>query len=238
MQEDIWELYDTTVDFSLVNDLAAEQPEKLAELQALFDKEAIANNVFPLDDRRYERFDPAQAGRPDLMGGRTSLTLADGMDGMLENTFINIKNRSKTITANVELEGDDRGIILTQGGKFGGWALYMDGGKPAYTYNWFGLEKYTIASDEALPAGPAEVRLEFAYDGGGPGKGGLATLYVNGDKVSEGRVERTTPAVFSGDETADVGKDDATQVVAAFDNVRDSRFTGSVKSVTVTTAMP
>ena len=238
LQEDIWELYDTTVDFSLVNDLAAEQPEKLAELQALFDREAMANNVYPLDDRRYERFDPAQAGRPDLMGGRTSLTLADGMDGMLENTFINIKNRSKTITANVELEGDDRGIILTQGGKFGGWALYMDGGKPAYTYNWFGLEKYTIASDEALPAGPAEVRLEFAYDGGGPGKGGLATLYVNGDKVSEGRVERTTPAVFSGDETADVGKDDATQVVAAFDNVRDSRFTGSVKSVTVSTKTP
>jgi arylsulfatase len=238
LQEDIWELYDTTVDFSLVNDLAAERPEKLAELQALFDQEAIANNVYPLDDRRYERFDPAQAGRPDLMGGRTTLTLADGMDGMLENTFINIKNRSKTVTANVELQGDDRGIILTQGGKFGGWALYMDDGKPAYTYNWFGLEKYTIASDEALPAGPAEVRLEFAYDGGGPGKGGLATLYVNGDKVSEGRVERTTPAVFSGDETADVGKDDATQVVAAFDNVRDSRFTGSVKSVTVTTAMP
>ena len=238
LQEDIWELYDTTVDFSLVNDLAAERPEKLAELQALFDQEAIANNVYPLDDRRYERFDPAQAGRPDLMGGRTTLTLADGMDGMLENTFINIKNRSKTVTANVELQGDDRGIILTQGGKFGGWALYMDDGKPAYTYNWFGLEKYTIASDEALPAGSAEVRLEFAYDGGGPGKGGLATLYVNGDKVSEGRVERTTPAVFSGDETADVGKDDATQVVAAFDNVRDSRFTGSVKSVTVTTAMP
>ena len=238
LQEDIWELYDTTVDFSLTNDLAAENPEKLAELQAIFDREALANNVFPLDDRRYERFDPAQAGRPDLMGGRTSLTLADGMDGMLENTFINIKNRSKTVTANVELVGNDRGIILTQGGKFGGWALYMDGGKPAYTYNWFGLEKYTIASNEALPAGPAEVKLEFAYDGGGPGKGGLATLYVNGEKVSEGRVERTTPAVFSGDETADVGKDDATQVVAAFENVRDSHFTGSVTSVTVDTAMP
>ncbi len=238
LQEDIWELYDTTVDFSLTNDLAAENPEKLAELQAIFDREAIANNVFPLDDRRYERFDPAQAGRPDLMGSRTSLTLADGMDGMLENTFINIKNRSKTITANVELAGNDRGIILTQGGKFGGWALYMDGGKPAYTYNWFGLEKYTIASDEALPAGSAEVKLEFAYDGGGTGKGGLATLYVNGQKVSEGRVERTTPAVFSGDETADVGKDDATQVVAAFENVRDSKFTGSVKLVTIDTAAP
>ena len=238
LQEDIWELYDTSVDFSLTNDLAAENPEKLAELQAIFDREALANNVYPLDDRRYERFDPAQAGRPDLMGSRTSLTLADGMDGMLENTFINIKNRSKTVTANVELVGNDRGIILTQGGKFGGWALYMDGGKPAYTYNWFGLEKYTIASDEALPAGPAEVKLEFAYDGGGMGKGGLATLYVNGEKVSEGRVERTTPAVFSGDETADVGKDDATQVVAAFENVRDSHFTGSVTSVTVDAAMP
>jgi arylsulfatase A-like enzyme len=238
LQEDIWELYDTTVDFSLTNDLAAENPEKLAELRAIFDREAIANNVFPLDDRRYERFDPAQAGRPDLMGGRTSLTLADGMDGMLENTFINIKNRSKTVTANVELVGKDRGIILTQGGKFGGWALYMDGGKPAYTYNWFGLEQYTIPSDEALPAGAAEVKVEFAYDGGGPGKGGLATVYVNGEKVSEGRVERTTPAVFYGDETADVGKDDATQVVAAFENVRDSHFTGSVTSVTVDTAMP
>ena len=186
LQEDIWELYDTTVDFSLTNNLAAENPEKLAELQAIFDREALANNVYPLDDRRYERFDPAQAGRPDLMGSRTSLTLADGMDGMLENTFINIKNRSKTVTANVELVGNDRGIILTQGGKFGGWALYMDGGKPAYTYNWFGLEKYTIASDKALPAGSAEVKVEFAYDGGGPGKGGLATLYVNGEKVSEG----------------------------------------------------
>ena len=238
LQEDIWELYDTTVDFSLTNDLAADHPEKLAELRAIFDREAIANNVFPLDDRRYERFDPAQAGRPDLMGERTSLTLTDGMDGMLENTFINIKNRSKTITANVELAGNDRGIILTQGGKFGGWALYMDGGKPAYTYNWFGLEKYTIASEEALPEGSAEVKVEFAYDGGGPGKGGLATLYVNGKKVSEGRVERTTPAVFSGDETADVGKDDATQVVAAFENVRDSKFTGSVKRVTIDTAMP
>jgi len=238
LQEDIWELYDTTVDFSLTNDLAAENPEKLAELQGIFEREAIANNVFPLDDRRYERFDPAQAGRPDLMGSRTSLTLADGMDGMLENTFINIKNRSKTITANVELAGNDRGIILTQGGKFGGWALYMDEGKPAYTYNWFGLEKYTIASEEALPEGSAEVKLEFAYDGGGTGKGGLATLYVNGQKVSEGRVERTTPAVFSGDETADVGKDDATQVVAAFENVRDSKFTGSVKRVTIDTAAP
>lgn len=238
LQDDIWELYDTTVDFSLANDLAAENPEKLAELQAIFDREAIANNVYPLDDRRYERFDPAQAGRPDLMGGRTSLTLADGMDGILENTFINIKNRSKTLTANVDLVGNDRGIILTQGGKFGGWALYMDGGKPAYTYNWFGLEQYTIASDDALPAGSAEVKLEFAYDGGGPGKGGVATLYVNGEKVSEGRVGRTQPAVFSADETADVGKDDATQVVAAFDNVRDSHFTGSVKSVRVDTAMP
>jgi arylsulfatase A-like enzyme len=234
LQEDVWELYDTRADFSLSNDLAAENPEKLAELKALFDREAIANNVYPLDDRAYERFDPAQAGRPDLLRGRNSLTLAQGMDGILENTFINVKNNSKTIVADLQLRGDDRGVILTQGGKFGGWALYMDEGRPAYTYNWFGLERYTIEAPEALPAGEARVKLEFTYDGGGPGKGGIATLYVNDEKVAEGRVERTQPAVFSADETADVGKDHATQVVAAFANSRDSRFTGNVDEVTIT----
>ena len=105
------------------------------------------------------------------------------MDGILENTFINVK----TITADLELEGKDRGIILTQGGKFGGWALYMDDGKPAYTYNWFGLESYTVKSSKAIPKGSAEVKLDFAYDGGGLGKGGVATLCVDGKKVAEGQ---------------------------------------------------
>jgi arylsulfatase A-like enzyme len=233
LQEDVWELYNTEEDFSLTNNLAGKYPEKLAELEELFEQEALRNNVYPLDDRVYERFNAAIAGRPDLMGGRTSLTLAQGMDGILENTFINVKNNSKTITADLELEGKDRGIILTQGGKFGGWALYMDDGKPAYTYNWFGLESYTVKSSKAIPKGSAEVKLDFAYDGGGLGKGGVATLYVDGKKAAEGRIDKTEPMLFSADETADVGKDDATQVVAAFKDVHDSEFTGFVKKVVI-----
>ena len=234
LQNDVWQLYNTAEDFSLTNDLAAENPEKLKELQDLFEKEAIANNVYPLDDRLYERFNAAIAGRPDLMGDRTSLTLADGMTGILENTFINQKNRSNTIVANVELKGNDRGVILTQGGKFGGWALYMDGGKPAYTYNWFGLDRYTIASPTAITSDSAEIKMQFAYDGGGTGKGGLATLYVDGEKVAEGRIEKTIPLVYSADETADVGLDDATQSAdLIFKDVEDSDFTGVVKSVTI-----
>jgi len=234
LQNDVWDLYNVTEDFSLTNNLASQNPEKLKQMQDLFTQEAIANNVFPLDDRLYERFNAAIAGRPDLMGDRKSLTLADGMTGILENTFLNEKNNSKTITANVQLSGNDRGIILTQGGKFGGWALYMDGGKPAYTYNWFGLERYTIASPEAINKPNAEIKLQFDYDGGGTGKGGLATLYVDGKKVAEGRVDKTEPLVYSADETADVGIDEATQVAdKVFKDVGDSDFTGVVTSVTI-----
>jgi len=234
LQDDVWDLYNVAEDFSLSNNLASQNPEKLKELQELFDKEAIANSVFPLDDRTFERFNAAIAGRPDLMGDRKSLTLAHGMVGILENTFINEKNKSKTITANVELNGNDKGVILTQGGKFGGWALYMDDGKPAYTYNWFGLDRYTIASPQAIDTPNAEIKLQFDYDGGGTGKGGLATLFVDGEKVAEGRVEKTQPAVYSADETADVGVDEATQVAdLVFENVHDSEFTGFVTNVTI-----
>jgi arylsulfatase len=234
LQNDVWDLYNVTEDFSLTNNLAGQNPDKLKALQDLFEKEAIANNVYPLDDRVYERFNAALAGRPDLMGDRKSLTLADGMTGILENTFLNEKNNSKTITANVQLKGKDRGVILTQGGKFGGWALYMDGGKPAYTYNWFGLERYTIASPKVIDKPNAEIKLQFDYDGGGNGKGGLATLYVDGEKVAEGRVDKTEPLMYSADETADVGVDEATQVAdKVFKDVHDSEFTGHVTKVTI-----
>jgi arylsulfatase len=234
LQEDKWELYNTKEDFSLANDIAEENPEKLAELKDLFDKEAAKNNVYPLDDRSYERFNAAVAGRPDLMGGRTTLTLAQGMTGMLENIFINVKNRSKTITANVKLTGNDRGIILAQGGKFGGWALYMDKGKPAYTYNWFGLESYTVKSPTAVGEGDAEIKLEFVYDGEGLAKGGVASIYINGKKVADGRIKQTEPFLFSADETADVGIDEATQVVnSLFKDMKDSEFTGYVEKVEV-----
>lgn len=233
-QDEKWELYNVNEDFSLTNNLAVQNPEKVKEMVALFEKEAIANNVYPLDDRLYERFNAAIAGRPDLMGDRKSLTLANGMDGILENTFLNVKNNSKTIVANVNLKGNDRGIILCQGGKFGGWALYMNNGKPAYTYNYFGLESYTINAPNKITNPKAEIKLVFDYDGDGNGKGGLATLFVDGEEVAKGRVDKTQPAVFSADETADVGLDDATQVAdKVFKDLADSKFTGYVKNVTI-----
>jgi len=233
LQDEKWELYNVMEDFSLTNNLADQNQEKLEELIKLFDQEAIANNVYPLDDRLFERFNAAIAGRPDLMGDRKSLSLSQGMHGIMENTFLNVKNRSKTIVANVTLKGKDHGIILCQGGKFGGWALYMDNGKPAYTYNYFGLEIYTIKSATVLTNENAEIKLEFAYDGDGAGKGGTASLYVDGEKVAEGRVDKTQPVLFSADDTADVGQDDATQVVSLFENTEESKFTGYINKVEI-----
>lgn len=235
LAEDIWELYDTRNDFSLVNDLSAQHPEKLAALQALFLQEAEKNNVLPIDDRVFERILPANVGRPDLMAGRTSLTLAEGMTGMTENVFINIKNKSKILTAEVEIPDDAtaNGIILAQGGRFGGWALYTKDGVPAYDYNFLGLERFTVAASEPLARGKSSIRFEFDYDGGGPGKGGTGTLFVNDRKVGEGRIDRTQPAIFSADETADVGIDLATPVVERIGAERASAFTGRIPKVTV-----
>jgi arylsulfatase len=234
LAEDIWELYDTRTDFSLVNDLAAKNPQKLAELQALFMEEAEKNHVLPIDDRVFERLIPAMVNRPDLMAGRTSLTLAEGMTGMTENVFLDVKNKSKTITAEVEVpESGANGAILVQGGRFGGWALYVEDGVPAYDYNFLGLQRTTIAAAKPLAPGKATIRFEFAYDGGGLGKGGNGTLFVDGEKVAEGRIERTQSMVFSADETADVGIDLATPVVETIGSERKSRFTGHIPRVTV-----
>jgi len=235
LESDTWDLYNVRADFSLTQNLAAEQPEKLADLQALFMVEAEKYHVLPIDDRTVERVNPAIAGRPDLLGGRKSLTLYDGMNGMLENTFINVKNQSKTITAEVEIpKGGANGVILAQGGRFGGWSLYLKDGKPAYTYNYLGLSQYTVAADEGIPAGPATVVLDFDYDGGGLGKGGKATLFVNGTPVAEGRIEKTQPLIFSADETADLGLDNQTPVVEGIGIGREeTRFTGKIKKVTV-----
>jgi arylsulfatase len=233
LEQDKWELYDRTRDFSLADDVAAQHPQKLAELQALFLEEAVKYDVLPIDDRSIERLDPSVAGRPDLMGGRTSLTLYDGMTGMLENAFINVKNRSKTITAEVEIPaGGASGVVLAQAGRFGGWSLYFKDGRPAYAYNWIGRETYTVAAPQPVAPGEAEVRLDFAYDGGGRGKGGTARLFVNGRQVAEGRVAHTNPIMFSVDEAADVGVDEGTPVTEAY-TAAGSRFTGRIRRVTV-----
>jgi arylsulfatase len=233
LEADKWELYDRNRDFSMAEDLAATHPDKLAELQALFLKEAVKYDVLPIDDRSIERLDPSVAGRPDLMGGRTSLTLYDGMTGMLENAFINVKNRSKTITADLEIPpGGASGVVLAQAGRFAGWSLYFQDGRPAYAYNWIGRETYTVAAPQPVAPGRAEVRLDFAYDGGGRGKGGTATLFVNGQPVAEGRVAHTIPIMFSADEAADVGVDEGTPVTEAY-TAAGSRFTGRIRKVTV-----
>jgi len=231
LEEDIWELYDTRADFSLANDLAAKNPGKLKELQDLFLKEAVKYSVLPLDDRTLERLNAALVGRPDLMAGRTSLTVHQGMTGMSENVFLNVKNQSHTITAEVDIPDTANGAILAQAGRFGGWSLYLTDGKPTYTYNWLGLQRYTLAAEQALPAGKATIRFEFAYDGGGLGKGGVGTLLVNGKNVATGRIEQTQCCAFSADEGADVGADEGTPVTEAYKV--PFKFTGKIAAVIV-----
>jgi len=231
LQDDAWELYDTRTDFSLANDLATKNPEKLKELQTLFLSEAVKYSVLPLDDRTLERLNSAMVGRPDLMAGRASLTVYQGMTGMSENVFMNTKNRSHMITAEVQIpKKGANGVILAQAGRFGGWSLYVRGGKPTYTYNWLGLQRYTIAAKQALPAGKATIRYEFAYDGG-VGKGGTGTLFVNGKKVATGRVEQTQCCAFSADEGTDVGSDEGTPVTEAYKV--PFKFTGKIAKVTI-----
>ncbi len=178
--------------------------------------------------------DAALVNRPDLMAGRTSLVLAEGMTGMMENVFLNVKNRSKTVTAEVEVpKGGAKGTIIAQGGRFGGWSLYVKNGVPAYDYNYLGLKRTTIAASKPLAPGRATIRFEFAYDGGGPGKGGTGTLFVNGVKTAEGRIEHTQAGMFSADETADVGIDLGTPVVEAIGSEHRSRFSGHIPKVAV-----
>lgn len=234
LQDDIWELFDTTKDFSLAHNIADKHPAKLKELQDAFMNDASIYHALPLDDRSYERLNAALAGRPDLMGGRTSITLADGMKDLGENVFINVKNISHSIDADILLpEGKKDGVIIAQGGRFGGWSLYINNGVPTYTYNFLGREYTDIAAKDSLPAGKSNVRLEFKYDGGGVGKGGIATLYVNGKGVATSRIEKTQPTLFSMDETADVGIDGATPVSEIYAKTK-GKFTGNVLRVTVT----
>jgi arylsulfatase A-like enzyme len=235
LKEGTWELYDTNADFSLTNDVSAQNPAMLEELKQLFMAEASRNFALPMDDRTLARAVPALAGRPDLMAGRSSLSLAEGMTGMPENVFIDVKNRSFSITADVLIpDGGGNGAILVQGGRFGGWALYLKDGVPAFHYNFLNMQRYTISADKPVPAGKATIRFDFAYDGGGPGRGGEGSLYVNDKLVADGRIDRTQPLLFSADETADVGIDLGTPVVEDIGAGQQSRFSGEIPCVTVT----
>ena len=228
--DDVWELY-APDDWTQAHDLSAEQPERLAELQRLFLIEAARYNVLPLDDRRFERFNPDLAGRPQLIHGRSQL-LYEGMGRLSENSVVSVKNRSHAITAQIVVpDGGAEGVIVAQGGAYAGWSLYLHEGRPVYCYNFFGLQRFKIQGGAPVAAGEHQVRMEFAYDGGGLAKGGDVTLYVDGERAGEGRVEHTVPMVFSADETTDLGRDSATPV--SDDHGSDSEFTGRVLWVQV-----
>ncbi len=235
LESDVWELYNVNEDFSLANNLADKYPDKLKEMESLFMWQAEKYHVLPIDDRTVQRTNPAIAGRPDIMGGRTSLKLYQGMEGMLENTFINIKNRSFTITADVVIPKDGaKGVILTQGGRFGGWCLYVKEGQPEFTYNFLGLERYVIKGNSKLKPGEVSIKFDFEYDGDGKGKGGMGTIYVDGKSVGQARIERTQPNMFSADETADVGLDNQTPVALGIGyGPEETVFTGVINQVIV-----
>jgi arylsulfatase len=231
LEDDVWELYGPG-DWSQTRDLAAEMPEKLAELQELWLEEARKHGVLPLDDRRVERFNADLAGRPVLIRGNSQLLFA-GMGRLTENVLLNIKNKSHAVTAEVVVPDDDAsGVVFSQGGEFGGWSVYLDDGALTYCYNLFGLQRFKVAASAPVPSGTHQVRMEFAYDGGGLAKGGTVTLFVDGDQVGEGRVEATQPMAFSADETADVGRDTASPVSDDYSG-EESVFTGTVNWVQI-----
>jgi len=228
---DKWELYNTNDDFSQSQDLAAKYPGKLKELQRLFLSEAQKYNVIPLDDRRLERFVPSLAGRPSIMWGRTSVTLYPGMTAMMENTTLDIKNRSHSITAEIEIpQSGAKGVFIAQGGRFAGWSLYVKGGKLKYCYNFLNLQRYVLESKDPLPAGKMTVKFDFKYDGGGVGKGGTGRLFVNDRQVAQGRIDHTVPFVFSADESEDVGEDLATPVSEDYEE-GDNKFSGAIEKI-------
>jgi arylsulfatase len=232
LSDDVWELYDTTKDWSQAHDLAKQMPEKVAELKRLFDLEASKYNVFPLDDRKAERTNPDIAGRPSVVHGTTQL-LFPGMRRLGENTAINTKNKSHSVTAEIEIPSSGvKGVIAAHGGHMGGWSLYVHEGRLKYHYNFVGLLHFDVTAGSTLPPGTHQVRMEFSYDGGGLGKGAAIALYVDGAKVGEGRVARTHAFLFSMDETMDIGCDVGMPVSPDY-TPRENAFTGTIKWVQI-----
>ena len=231
--DDRWELYHIECDWTQAKDLAAEEPHRLRQLQDMFLIEAAKYQVFPLDHRVTERENPTLAGRIDLLGDRRQVTYRGGMRRFTEETAPNIKNRSHSITADVDVpDTQTQGVIISQGGRFGGWSVYCVDGRICYVYNYFNLAHYTVRAPQPLPAGRHGIRIEFEYDGGGNGLGGTVVLIIDGAKLAEGRVEQTIPYYFSFDETLDIGVDLGTPVTDDYPAL-DNAFTGTVHTVRI-----
>ena len=232
--DDVWELYDTNVDWTQFEDVSAQHPDKLHELQRLFVIEATRNNVLPLDDRVGERLNPDLAGRPTLIKGNRQ-RLFGGMGRLTESSVVSIKNKSHAVTAEIVVPSNGvrgvQGVIIAQGGSIGGWSLYVKDGRLRYCYNLLGVQRFYVDSDREIPAGTHQARMEFDYDGPGLGKGGTATLYLDGQQVGQGTVAATAAMIFSADDTCDVGKEDGALV--ADDYPIPNAFTGEVNWVEI-----
>jgi len=229
--DDVWELYDGDNDWTQAHDLAAEDPVRLAALQRLWLIEAVKNNVLPIDDRRFERLNATIAGRPQLITGTTQ-TPSPRLKRLSENSVVNIKNKSFTVTAELEVPATGaQGVVIAQGGRFGGWALYVKDGYATFVYNVLGMKEFVTEATETVPDGSCQVRAEFAYDGGGLAKGGDVTLYYDGRAVGSGRIEQTQPLIFSADDTTDIGDDFGMPVGADYGGA--SKFNGRIDVVQI-----
>jgi arylsulfatase A-like enzyme len=230
LDDDVWELYDTSRDWSQANDLSKEMPQKLRELQRLWLIEAARHKVLPLDDRMMEKMNPDTAGRPVLIKGKSQLLFA-GMGRLSENCVLNLKNKSHSVTAQIVVpDKGAHGVIVSQGANIGGWSLYAKDGKLKYCYNWGGFKHFYAESADRMPGGEHQVRMEFAYAGGGVGKGGKTTLFVDGKKVGEGEIDATLAFVFSADDGCDVGEDSGAPVTPDY-AAGANHFNGKIKGV-------
>jgi len=228
--DDVWELYDTTKDWTQAQDLSKRMPEKLHELQRLWLIEAVKYNVLPLDDDPAKRLNSDFAGRPVLIRG-TNQILFGTMGRLSENSVLNLKNKSHSVTAEIVVpDGPAEGVIVAQGGNIGGWSLYAKSGKLKYCYNLLGIQHFYVEAGQPLTKGEHQVRMEFTYDGGGLGKGGTATLFVDGKKAGEGRINATAAMVFSADDGCDVGRDTGAPVSPDY-GAQGNAFTGVIKGV-------
>ena len=227
-----WELYNIAEDFSQANDLAKKYPEKLRELQDQWWVEAAKYNVLPLDWRAVIRMNAEAMGRPSLIRGRTQMTYYPGTIGLPDGASPPMCNKSWTIRAEIELpDGNASGMIVTHGGLEGGYGLYLREGKPTFVYNFLSFDRTTLAAKDPLPEGRTTLTVDFAYDGGGAGKGGTITMTANGKKIAKGRLEKTMPVQFSLGEGLDVGMDVGSAVDFTYD--LPFAFTGKINKVEI-----
>ena len=234
LENDVWELFDLTKDFTQTNNLAASNSKKLEEMKKIFDREAIKYKVFPIDDRKAERIFPAIAGRPDILKGRKDMNFFEGMEGIFELAIISVKNCEFTVTSDVELKNDNtNGVIIAQGGRFGGWTIYMKDGKPAYEHNFFGLERYKAISNEKIAAGKHSIVFHFVPDDPKKyGSGGKGELLVDGKQVAVVVTPKMVYGVFSFDDGLSIGKDRDTNVSLDYKE-DDNKFNGRIIKVNI-----